>query len=47
MSYMDEIQQHGPCKQNWIVVPQDELSNGMDENRCVWMQLPMWVKLNS
>jgi hypothetical protein len=22
-----------------MVVPQDELSNGMDENRCVWMQL--------
>jgi len=25
MSYMDEIHQHGPCKQNWMVVPQDEL----------------------
>jgi hypothetical protein len=36
---MDEIQQHRPCKQNRMVVPQDELSNGMDENRCVWMQL--------
>jgi hypothetical protein len=40
---MDEIQQHGPCKQKWMVVPQDELSNCMDEKKKMCMDAIAYV----